>query len=66
PDRRGIIADMTCDSDGMVETYVENESLDSSLPLVSAVSRKANSAVGWSRRVVSSRRASRRISRARG
>ena len=33
PDRRGIIADMTCDSDGMVETYVENESLDSSLPL---------------------------------
>ena len=25
PDRRGIIADMTCDSDGMVETYVENE-----------------------------------------
>ena len=33
PDRRGIVADMTCDSDGMVETYVENESLDSSLPL---------------------------------
>ncbi|MBD8645132.1 MULTISPECIES: arginine decarboxylase [unclassified Stenotrophomonas] len=33
PDRRGIIADMTCDSDGMVETYVGNESLDSSLPL---------------------------------
>jgi arginine decarboxylase len=33
PDRRGIIADMTCDSDGMVKTYVENESLDSSLPL---------------------------------
>jgi len=33
PDRRGIIADMTCDSDGMVDTYVENESLDSSLPL---------------------------------
>ncbi|WP_252721151.1 hypothetical protein, partial [Acinetobacter nosocomialis] len=28
PDRRDIIADMTCDSDGMVETYVENESLD--------------------------------------
>ncbi|AOD13664.1 arginine decarboxylase [Xanthomonas fragariae] len=33
PQRRGIIADMTCDSDGMVKTYVENESLDSSLPL---------------------------------
>ncbi|KRG71917.1 arginine decarboxylase [Pseudoxanthomonas dokdonensis] len=33
PDRRGIIADMTCDSDGMVKTYVENEGLDSSLPL---------------------------------
>jgi arginine decarboxylase len=33
PARRGIIADMTCDSDGMVKTYVENESLDSSLPL---------------------------------
>jgi len=33
PERRGIIADMTCDSDGMVKTYVENESLDTSLPL---------------------------------
>ncbi len=33
PTRRGIIADMTCDSDGMVKTYVENESLDTSLPL---------------------------------
>ncbi len=33
PQRRGIIADMTCDSDGMVKTYVENEGLDSSLPL---------------------------------
>ncbi|MBN6149891.1 arginine decarboxylase [Xanthomonas sp. AmX2] len=33
PSRRGVIADMTCDSDGMVKTYVENESLDSSLPL---------------------------------
>ncbi|KRA46232.1 arginine decarboxylase [Pseudoxanthomonas sp. Root630] len=33
PSRRGIIADMTCDSDGMVKTYVENEGLDSSLPL---------------------------------
>jgi arginine decarboxylase len=33
PTRRGVIADMTCDSDGMVETYVENEGLDSSMPL---------------------------------
>lgn len=33
PDRRGILADMTCDSDGVVKTYVENESLDSSLPV---------------------------------
>ncbi|GGD49117.1 arginine decarboxylase [Pseudoxanthomonas indica] len=33
PDRRGVIADMTCDSDGMIDTYVENEGLDSSLPL---------------------------------
>jgi len=33
PDRRGVIADMTCDSDGMVKTYVENEGLSSSLPL---------------------------------
>ncbi|MEN9311517.1 MAG: arginine decarboxylase, partial [Pseudomonadota bacterium] len=27
------IADMTCDSDGKIDTYVENEDLDSSLPL---------------------------------
>ncbi|KAB7776530.1 arginine decarboxylase [Xanthomonas sp. LMG 12460] len=33
PARRGVVCDMTCDSDGMVKTYVENESLDSSLPL---------------------------------
>ena len=33
PDRRGVVCDMTCDSDGMVKTYVENESLDSSMPL---------------------------------
>jgi len=33
PQRRGVVCDMTCDSDGMVKTYVENESLDSSLPL---------------------------------
>ncbi|MDR2872169.1 MAG: arginine decarboxylase [Xanthomonadaceae bacterium] len=33
PERRGVIADMTCDSDGMIKSYVENEGLDSSLPL---------------------------------
>jgi len=33
PERRGVIADMTCDSDGKIDTYVENEGLDTSLPL---------------------------------
>src|SRR5690606_16981035 len=33
PTRRGVIADMTCDSDGKISTYVENEDLDTSLPL---------------------------------
>ena len=33
PTRRGIIADLTCDSDGQVETYVDSGDLDSSLPL---------------------------------
>ena len=33
PARRGVIADLTCDSDGRIDTYVESESLDSSLPL---------------------------------
>jgi arginine decarboxylase len=33
PDRRGTICDLTCDSDGKIDTYVENEDLDSSLPL---------------------------------
>ncbi|MEO6366160.1 MAG: arginine decarboxylase [Luteimonas sp.] len=33
PGRRGVIADMTCDSDGKIDTYVENEGLDTSLPL---------------------------------
>src|SRR3546814_17766704 len=28
PLRRGVIADMTCDSDGKISTYVENEDLD--------------------------------------
>ncbi len=33
PTRRGVIADMTCDSDGKIDTFVENEGLDTSLPL---------------------------------
>jgi arginine decarboxylase len=33
PTRRGIIADLTCDSDGKIDAYVENEDLDTSLPL---------------------------------
>ena len=33
PDRRGVIADLTCDSDGRVDTYVGAESLDTSQPL---------------------------------
>ena len=33
PTRRGVIADLTCDSDGRIDTYVESEALDASLPL---------------------------------
>ena len=33
PERRGVIADLTCDSDGRIDCYVESESLDTSLPL---------------------------------
>ncbi len=33
PTRRGVIADLTCDSDGQVETYVDHGELDSALPL---------------------------------
>lgn len=33
PERRGVIADLTCDSDGKIDIYVENEDLDTSLPL---------------------------------
>jgi arginine decarboxylase len=33
PDRRGVIADLTCDSDGRVDDYVVAETIDSSLPL---------------------------------
>jgi len=33
PTRRGVIADLTCDSDGRIDSYVGNEALDSSMPL---------------------------------
>jgi len=33
PERRGVIADLTCDSDGRIDHYVDSEGLDTSLPL---------------------------------
>ena len=33
PQRRGILQDITCDSDGRVDSYVDGEGLESSLPL---------------------------------
>ncbi|GAB3747139.1 arginine decarboxylase [Lysobacter olei] len=33
PTRRGVIADLTCDSDGRIDTYVENETLNTSMPV---------------------------------
>ncbi len=33
PARRGTLADLTCDSDGRIDTYVESGDLDVSLPL---------------------------------
>src|SRR5579883_3253251 len=33
PLRRGTLADLTCDSDGRVDVYVDSEGLDVSLPL---------------------------------
>ncbi len=33
PTRRGVIADLTCDSDGRIDLYVDSEGVDSSLPL---------------------------------
>ncbi|HJP97780.1 MAG TPA: biosynthetic arginine decarboxylase, partial [Rhodanobacteraceae bacterium] len=33
PTRRGTLADLTCDSDGRIDTYVESGDLDVSLPL---------------------------------
>lgn len=33
PTRRGVIEDITCDSDGRIDHYVDNEGLETSLPL---------------------------------
>ncbi|MCF6361937.1 MAG: biosynthetic arginine decarboxylase [Gammaproteobacteria bacterium] len=33
PDRRGTLQDITCDSDGRIDRYVDGEGLESSLPL---------------------------------
>jgi len=33
PTRRGVIADLTCDSDGRIDHYVDSEGVDASLPL---------------------------------
>jgi arginine decarboxylase len=33
PERRGVIADLTCDSDGRIDAYVDAEGIDVSLPL---------------------------------
>ncbi|MEJ2396799.1 MAG: biosynthetic arginine decarboxylase, partial [Gammaproteobacteria bacterium] len=33
PTRRGVLEDITCDSDGRIDQYVDNEGIDSSLPL---------------------------------
>ncbi|MEO6170778.1 MAG: arginine decarboxylase [Lysobacter sp.] len=33
PQRRGVIADLTCDSDGRIDTYVGNETLDTSMAI---------------------------------
>jgi arginine decarboxylase len=33
PDRHGAIADLTCDSDGRIDAYVDSEGVDASLPL---------------------------------
>src|SRR5690606_37498460 len=33
PSRRGVIADLTCDSDGRIDTYVDDGDLDTSMAL---------------------------------
>jgi arginine decarboxylase len=51
PTRRGVIADLTCDSDGKIDTYVENEDLDSSLPLHAPRGRELSARLLPGRRV---------------
>lgn len=34
PDRRGVLQDITCDSDGKVDGYVDSQGVESTLPLV--------------------------------
>jgi arginine decarboxylase len=33
PERRGVLADLTCDSDGRIDQYVDSEGIEFSLPL---------------------------------
>ena len=33
PTRRGVIQDITCDSDGRIDLYVDGQGLESTLPL---------------------------------
>jgi arginine decarboxylase len=33
PSRHGVLADLTCDSDGRIDRYVDSEGVDTSLPL---------------------------------
>jgi arginine decarboxylase len=40
PERRGVIADLTCDSDGRIDAYVDADGVDVSLPLHAPVAGK--------------------------
>ena len=33
PERRGVLVDITCDSDGRIDSYVDNEGIESTLPI---------------------------------
>ncbi len=44
PQRRGVLQDITCDSDGRVDLYVDGEGVETSLPLHALRSRSAASA----------------------
>jgi len=41
PTRRGVVEDITCDSDGRIDHYVDREGIESSLPLHSIASGEA-------------------------